>query len=238
MEFEPDPIIWRYLDLAKFIHLIAFETLHFTRIDQFHDKFEGSYPAKNIKEWEEGSWKSGDYKNWRKFGCVSCWYQSDNESSAMWEIYGKNGQGIAIMSTVESLSQSLPGNGVIFQEIEYIDFINDRADIQIPHDTFKYKRIEFQSENEYRAALYSLPDSGEVIDGIPEMGSVDDHPGFPEHGLDVPVKLKILIKKIVLSPYVKDWYEQTVLELLKKYGLEELKLSRSDLSVDPVYPSR
>jgi len=83
-----------------------------------------------------------------------------------------------------------------------------------------------------------LPDSGEVIDGIPEMGSVDDHPGFSEHGLDVSVKLKILIKKIVLSPYVKDWYEQTVRELLKKYGLEELKLSKSDLSVDPVYPSR
>ena len=103
MEFEPDPIIWRYLNLAKFIHLIAFRTLHFTRIDQFHDKFEGSYPVKNLKEWEDRSFKCGDCKNWRKFGCVSCWYQSDNESSAMWEIYGKNGQGIAIMSTVDSL---------------------------------------------------------------------------------------------------------------------------------------
>lgn len=33
--------IWRYLDLPKFIHLIAYSALHFTRVDQFRDKFEG-----------------------------------------------------------------------------------------------------------------------------------------------------------------------------------------------------
>ena len=66
-EYEPDPIIWRYFDLAKFIHLIAFKELHFTRIDQLHDKFEGSYPISNIKDWEEKFDNGDDYRNWRNF---------------------------------------------------------------------------------------------------------------------------------------------------------------------------
>jgi len=82
--------IWRYLDLAKLIHLAANRTLHFTRIDQFKDKFEGSYPIGNLKNWEYQYPGVGDFSGWRKFACVSCWYESENESAAMWELYSRS----------------------------------------------------------------------------------------------------------------------------------------------------
>lgn len=240
MEFEPDPTIWRYVDLAKFVALISSQKLHFTRIDQFKDKFEGSYPLKNIQEWENQFTTVGDFKNWRKFGCVSCWYQSENESASMWEIYGRNGQGIAIMSTLESLSQSIKDQdySVIYQDVKYIDFIRGKANIAIPHDAFRYKRIEYENESEYRALICSVPECHKIVDGFPVMGSVDDHHGFPEKGIDLSVDPKILIKKLVLSPYVEDWYEEIVKELLIQYGFKDIEPFKSDLSVDPIYPKQ
>jgi len=58
--------IWRYIDLAKTIHLLATKTLHFTRIDQFDDKFEGSYPVQNLNDWESKYPDVGDFSHWRK----------------------------------------------------------------------------------------------------------------------------------------------------------------------------
>lgn len=50
--------LWRYIDFTQYASLIQKEQLHFSRPDQFDDKFEGSLPAENIKqrrEWAESS---------------------------------------------------------------------------------------------------------------------------------------------------------------------------------------
>ncbi len=235
-----DSKIWRYLDFAKLIHLISTKTLHFTRIDQFKDKFEGSYPLKNIKDWEGPGYKPvGDFKNWRKFVCVSCWYESNRESAAMWELYGANRQGVAICSSKQRLKDGLAEPPIIsYNDIEYIDFINDMADINIPHDVCKYKRIEFESECEFRAALTAIPQSPGFENGFPEFGSVDNQEGFPKEGMDIPVNLDVLIEKVVLSPYAENWYRDIITKLARHYGLDNSIITTSELAADPVYPKQ
>lgn len=228
--------IWRYTDLAKTIHLLAAKTLHFTRIDQFDDRFEGSYPVQNLKDWESQYPKVGDFNCWRKFGCVSCWYEADNESAAMWELYSKGHQGIAILSTKDRLKESLESDQPFCENVKYIDFLREKASIKTPLDVFLYKRTEFNYEQEYRAVLFKLPQSDGCDNGIPRYGSVEKQAGFPEHGKDIPVDPEVLIENLVLSPYAKPWYRELVEEVLSKYGVNTSILAESELAADPVYP--
>jgi hypothetical protein len=41
----PGTEIWRYLDLGKFLSLIEDQKIHFSRLDQFDDEYEGSPTA-------------------------------------------------------------------------------------------------------------------------------------------------------------------------------------------------
>ena len=224
------------MDLAKFVHLIKTKTLHFTRIDKFKDRFEGSYPVENLKDWEHGCPDVGDFKYYRKFACVSCWYESKHESALMWEIYGKDNQGIVICSTKEKLKDSLDNDELHFKEVKYIDFLREKADISIPYEAFLFKRIEFKSEHEFRVALFKVPKSEGFENGFPRLGSPEKQEGYPETGVDVPVDTQLLIEKIVLSPYSKRWYRNVIQDILSHYNLTNLTLLDSELGVDPIYP--
>jgi hypothetical protein len=39
-------LIWRYMNISKFYHLIKTQTLYFSAACQFQDRFEGSYTKK------------------------------------------------------------------------------------------------------------------------------------------------------------------------------------------------
>ena len=121
---------------------------------------------------------------------MSCWYEADNESAAMWELYSKSHQGIAILSTKERLKKSLESDQLVFENVKYIDFLRGKANISIPLDAFLYKRIEYECEREYRATLFRLPQSDGYENGFPRFGSVEKQAGFPEGGVDVPVALR------------------------------------------------
>jgi len=232
--------IWRYLDLSKLIYLVDNAALHFTRIVQFKDKFEGSYPIKNLEDWNERYPTVGDFSHWRKFVCVSCWYESENESAAMWELYSRDDQGVAICSTKDKLKKSFDGGSddVHFDNVKYIDFIRDKGKIESPLDVSLYKRIEFGFEREFRGVLFEIPENDGFENGFPNYGSVEKQKGFPKDGQGKAVKPEVLIEKLVVSPYAKPWYKKVVKDVLEKYKLSSVEVKESELAVDPVYPKQ
>src|SRR5689334_5864333 len=50
---DADIRIWRYLDLAKLVSVLNDESLHFARIDQLTDQYEGSLSKKEYDYWRE-----------------------------------------------------------------------------------------------------------------------------------------------------------------------------------------
>jgi len=42
---KEDAILWRYLAFERFVDLLITQELHFGRLDQFNDHFEGMWPA-------------------------------------------------------------------------------------------------------------------------------------------------------------------------------------------------
>ncbi len=116
-------VLWKYLDFHKFIDLISNKTLHFTRLDQFEDPFEGAtrnlisnrYIAKQNptnplledvsgkgfldkrKKKNEQTFKDCEIEinTSQKSQFVNCCNKLERESMAMWDLYS-NSNSLAI----------------------------------------------------------------------------------------------------------------------------------------------
>jgi hypothetical protein len=120
---EDDEIkIWKYMDFTKLISLLETGCLFFSRADSFDDPFEGSYPRNNVefrksvpKELDEESQEhflkvinntKDTNKYWPRYTAISCWHMNEFESAAMWSLYLKSDEGIAIQSSYSKLKKS------------------------------------------------------------------------------------------------------------------------------------
>ena len=62
-------------------------------------------------------------KKWPKYVAVNCWHENEHESAAMWKLYIKSVEGIAIQSTYSKLKKSFINDEIIFiGKVKYIDY--------------------------------------------------------------------------------------------------------------------
>ena len=123
-----DCTVWRYLDFAKLVAMLEGGSLHFARVDQMSDPFEGSLSRAEYERWQSvaraaeahpGSvpeyWRGRYFdvlmlnaRRARQSMYVNCWHQSEIESEAMWRLYARSGYAIALRSTYAKLVGVLP----------------------------------------------------------------------------------------------------------------------------------
>jgi hypothetical protein len=120
--FEPvnkEIKVWRYLDFTKLVSLLDNRSLYFTRADNFEDKFEESWPKANVDARKPKKVETDDinfknfytiseastplFEQWRRFVAINSWHMNDYESAAMWKLYLKSDEGVAIRSTYQRL---------------------------------------------------------------------------------------------------------------------------------------
>ena len=103
--------LWRYMDLARFLSILDKRALFFPSIATLSalDPYEGE-PAFIILIESARSQGADELRRLRLQNRVfshmnffSCWHMNDNESDAMWKIYLKFEEGVAIQSTVGRL---------------------------------------------------------------------------------------------------------------------------------------
>lgn len=128
-------ILWKYLDLHKFIYLLTEQKLFFTRLDKFNDPFEGvatrilrennhysKIPSKRSDFPSEMSSivreqllnekklfefiKNDETEKAQKCQYVSCWHSSSRESMAMWNLYS-NPDSVALKIAFDDLQTAL-----------------------------------------------------------------------------------------------------------------------------------
>lgn len=220
---ENDSVIWRFLDLVKFIALLKDGAFYLTRADKFEDHFEGAVCA--LKDSEGYDTALGDYYSdclggspvseqliedqhravqlIRRNSFLSCWFEGTFESIAMWRLYasGKDAKGVAIKTTVGSLKKAI-GHPVEIGRIEYIDYSQVWPN---PNEALWRKRLSFEYEHEVRIRV------------IPEGGLSLTPPEF----MQLPVNLDMLIESVYVSPMAEPWFKDIVEDLLKKYGFNK-----------------
>jgi len=165
----------------------------------------------------------------RKLMLVNCWYQSDYESDAMWQLYSNSG--IAIQTTFGNLKEAVSGSGdrVLIGQVKYIDYEKEGLYFLSGLAPFLFKRLSFEHEKELRAVIWNIPDTNEKDfnnDTIPI--EVLDHGKFSKIDLDT------LIESIYVSPVAPAWFQTLVTSILKRYGINKPVIHSTLYTIDKI----
>jgi hypothetical protein len=97
---QSDQPLWRYMDFAKFVSMLDHGGLYLAVLASMPDKLEGApprLPAGTSDSDRKRAWLL--FERLTRAAFVNCWYVSDDESAAMWPLYGC----VAIQTTYERL---------------------------------------------------------------------------------------------------------------------------------------
>lgn len=218
---DPDTIVWKYLDLSKFLDLLMSEKLFMSRSDKFEDQYEGTFSEPTFEEIRKLSIDNPDflkfYKIHREKVAISSWHINEYESFAMWQIFTQNTEGLAIQSTIGRLQNALNPENIYKQyigEVNYIDYKKEYIPFEDMFFPFLFKRKSFQYEREVR-----------ILSDVSENNiSLND-------GLKINVNINQLIEKIYIHPKSENWYKDLVINLVKQLGFD-FTIEKSDLESD------
>jgi hypothetical protein len=215
---DPNTVVWKYLDLSKFLDLLLSEKLFLSRSDKFEDQYEGTFSEPTYEEIKKLSENNPEflsyYKTHREKVVVSSWHINEYESFAMWQIFTQNSEGIAIQSTIGRLQKALEVEKEFKQYIGEVNYIDYKKEF-IPFDDmffpFLFKRKSFQYEREVRI----------IADITAENIKINE-------GLKIQIDINQLIEKIYIHPKSENWYKRLVIELVSKLGFD-FEIEKSDL---------
>ncbi len=253
---EPNKIIWRYLNLEKFASLLETESLFFCRADKFSDPFEGSLPKLEAENRKKELWKiskspgynfgqtqidenilslKNAHLNNKRITIINCWHINENESDAMWKLYLKDNEGVAIQTSSEKIYKTIDEipEVVGLSKVRYLNYEKDIwfHAIEYPqwayndYSPFLHKRIEFLHENEFRLFF-------ETKDALNDAHYWDNQPNHK--GKLIKINLNSLIEKIYLPPTLDKITSFKIEQLSKDLGFNFL-FKKSKLSEVPWY---
>jgi hypothetical protein len=218
---DPDTIVWKYLDLSKFLDLLMSKKLFMSRSDKFEDQYEGTFSEPTFEEIKKLSINNPDflqyYKTHREKVAISSWHINEYESFAMWQIFTQNSEGLAIQSTIGRLQKALiPENNYkqFIGEVNYIDYKKEYIPFDDMFFPFLFKRKSFQYEREVRI----------ITDVAENKTTLND-------GLKINVDIDQLIETIYIHPKSENWYKNLVIDLVKQLGFN-FAIEKSDLESD------
>jgi hypothetical protein len=238
---DPSAVLWRYMDLSKLISLIETSALHFNRVDNYEDPYEGWLPSGKFEEQQYGNHEDvPDAQDislpsrvpiWelRKLVYTSCWMINKGQSDAMWSSYLSSNQGIAIQTTVGTLESQLPDTlDIDIGKVNYIDWNETEISIKDyePLVLAFFKREAFKHENELRVA-YRLSFDHEDVE------SRDEYKIESPLGEKISVDPETLIDTIYTSPRAPSWFTDTVEEMISSYDLD-VDVAESSLLDTPI----
>lgn len=230
-----DAVIWRYMDLAKFLALLERRALFFARMTALRDPFEGHLTRAAVERMRAmpAAHPESDRKRLSEIIehnlamasaspeilCVSCWHENRVESAAMWELYVPSGQGIAVRSTFSRFKESFTSSKpeVWAGLVRYVDYESFDVDSSNLFNSGMLKRLSFEHEREFR---------GFVLDE-----------NFSSVGVPVSVDVGVLVESVFVSPTAPAWYADLVGEIATRYDLTA-PVVQSDLFRHPAYIGR
>lgn len=238
------------MDFTKYVTVLQNSSLYFAQLRIMEDKHEGTLTANDRKiiqgtvDREENTTDEvrANRKNHqvdlftsgRNTIYISCWHMNRHESAAMWKLYMKSDEGIAIRTTLGDMRKAfkLTPETVHPFAVKYIDYSKDTI-IEDGITVFGpavRKRKSFEHEAEMRLAWWC---SGETEQGDTPIAV---GPPFLDHGpgRNIKVILSDLVQQVYVSPTSPIWIKDMVENVTRKYELD-CPVVKSDLNSDPVF---
>ncbi len=213
------------MDLSKYLSLLQASSLFFSRVDRMNDPYEGAMSHANkdmrpavyrdeIPDWVFET--RSQLLHWeRQWTFINCWHMNENESDAMWRLYAKTADAVAVQSTYAKLHAALPEQAFL-GIVQYIDYETEwmaEGNLFYP---FVHKRKSFEHERDLRALIQDPPRKADPTGGV---GAAYDYVNNLEDGRSVPIELALLVESVFVAPTSPAWFRDIVAELTRKYEL-------------------
>jgi hypothetical protein len=227
--------LWRFMDIGKFLFLLQTSVLYFCRQDLLRDPYEGLWNDQGLRAYSSHP-NAIDVKGMqmllneqRRWMYVSSWHMNEFESAAMWELYLKTPEGIAIetdFARFRDCFSAEPFRKVFISEVKYIDYEKEPIPWNSGFFVSVHKRKSFEHERELRALVWSLL---EVKPDNPDQKEMTLDPSKNPPGIDIKVNLGKLMRRVFVSPAAGSWYVEIVRSILEKYGYVDVPVMQSSL---------
>lgn len=236
MTKQENNILWRYMELYKFIDLFGKSELYLCRLDKLPDNREGrrSLPtlgldnelleSLNLKGMVPIVNEINDIN--RKYNFVSCWHRNQFQSKEMWDKYpdaiiaiktsvGAIKDSIQFETTSESLRNAIPPqrqaeeifDEIIFGDVKYIDSETEYSNPTVSISCF-HKDRTFDFENEFRICVRAW-----------HVEQENNERPKPLDNVYVKVSLAILVKNIFIRSSFFDKERRLVDHMVEMAGL-------------------
>ncbi len=230
-ELQGAEVLRRYLDLPRFIGFLKTSSLYLCRSDLFPDKFEGSFTV-SVKEAINNAYRKNKIKyTYEKFKkelregvFINCWSLGIHDNMALWKLYGRTNDCVAITTTVAKLKAALDesrGLGQLsLKKVKYIRHWRDPIiEVKPYSNVFKYKTVGYAFENEARIILDRFD---ETFEETPK-----------DEGVMLPINLRAFLRSVVMSPERSPWFKEVVEDIAVKYRLS-CPIRDSSMSKQPI----
>jgi hypothetical protein len=245
----PETPLWRFMDFAKFVSLVADKALYFSRVDQLGDPFEG---ARGIAS-KESEWREHSLEYLRE---------------ALRTIPGDQPQmpQEKIEEEVERLHREITEIGTREVRHTYVTCWHENEGesealwrLYCPPQSAgvaistNFSSLDSALESEFHIIFGHVQyiDFSKGFAGTYDRvfwkrkslsHEVEVRGVFKSHwtdkadkaGILVPVNLSRLIQKVVISPFAPSWFESVLRETLRKYELE-VPVYKSELLAAPFF---
>jgi hypothetical protein len=166
-------VLWRYMAFNRLQLFLETEQLWFARLDQFDDPLEGTLTDGEIRFDSPTVGQPPQLRDvtadpiaqmMRHTAYIQCWCMGA-ESMAMWDLYGKGQDGVAITTTVGHLKHQLSKDirSVYMANVEYVNW-NEPRRLRGVLDPVLRKVKGYEHESEMRLFFWNV--KGITTDGV------------------------------------------------------------------------
>ncbi len=249
--------VWRYMPFSKFVSLLVYQSVWFSKLNILQDQFEGmmphatkemmqardqvlkkNFPPEYHSQFDEMA--SRNEQDGRELSVVSCWFLGENESDRMWHEYGGSKEAVVIKSTVKSLIENV---GVPHDKhathIGRVTYVDHKTHMMTEyHANQGYERAflkdaeRYGHEKELRIVTLNTKSRNCVSPEGKPYGEAEvqgkNMNNFENPGLYVAVRLKSLISEIRVSPIADGWFYLLVRRIMELNNLE-IAVKQSEL---------
>lgn len=239
-----DKPVWRYLTFAKYISLLAYGAIWFSKLNILIDKDEGAMPAIPAAEMHAqhqalkrlfdpslheqfDNMNSRNVEDGRELIVANCWFEDERESKEMWDRYAAS-DGVAIRSTIGALAEHIfcdPQFSVVGR-VQYVDLskhVMSHYDAHQAHERAYLKGLSFSREREIRITTMNLRGPMCVnMDGTiphPEEYAGARANNFENPGIFIKANTARLIHGTVVHPGAPLWFELLIRHLVRQSGI-------------------
>lgn len=255
-EVSEDQILWRYMNLSKFLDMLINKHVVFARPDLFEDVYEANpfihkeavnraFSAAGEHEIAklayEGIISSHKLSKYRTY--ISCWHMNNVESAGMWKLYCTNNESVAIKTNVRKLKDALIepssefADTLLYEPVVY--------DLDLEELTKKYTELSVKKETisiHIKEVLRTKRPSFEhekeyrviALKKDKLMEPLDINKTEEELKKTTPLvqsvecDLNELVEEIIVAPDAPKWFVELVKKLIEDLGFD-FKVTQSNL---------